>query len=127
MNTQDEHKQFERRAAELLRAAADGLDGATRSRLARARAAALEPTNRRPGWLEFRYLAPIGAVTGAALAVVLLFGPGQPATRVNDGTVAALYDMDLFSDAEAFDIAQESDLGFIEWAAAQGEQDESGG
>jgi hypothetical protein len=127
MNTHDEHGEFERRAAELLRTAADGLDGATRSRLARARAAALEPGARRRGWLEFRYLAPVGAVAGAALAAVLLFGPGKPAAPVNDGTVAAFYDMDLLADAEAFDIAQESDLGFIEWAAAQGEQDESGG
>ena len=127
MNTHNEHSEFERRAAELLRASADGLDGATRSRLARARAAALEPAARRRGWLEFRYLAPAGAVAGVALAAILLIGPGKPAGPVNDGTGAALYDMDLLSDAEAFDIAQESDLGFIEWAAAQGEQDQAGG
>jgi hypothetical protein len=127
MNTHDERSEFERRTAELLRAGAADLDGATRSRLARARAAALEPGAHRPRWLEFRYLAPAGAVAGVALAAVLLFGPGRPAAPVNERTVAALYDMDLLSDAEAFDIAQESDLGFIEWAAAQGEQNESGG
>jgi hypothetical protein len=127
MNEHDEDTRFERRAAELLRTSISGTDGATRARLSRARAAAVDAAARRPGWLEFRYLAPVGAVAGAALAAVLLFGPGKPAAPVNVATVAALYDMDLLSDAEAFDIAQESDLGFIEWAAAQGEQGESGG
>ena len=60
-----------------------------------------------------------------ALVVAMLLWSGtshRPA-----GEVGALDDMDLLADADAFDIAQESDLDFIEWAAAQGEQDESGG
>ncbi|HTQ35997.1 MAG TPA: hypothetical protein VMH77_03080 [Steroidobacteraceae bacterium] len=121
MNMNHETTEFERRAAELLRASAAGLDGATRARLAHARTAALQPAARTPGWLEFRYLAPVGAVAAATLATVLLLSPGKPVAPVNDGTGSALYDMDLLSDAEAFDIAQEPDLGFIEWAAAQGE------
>jgi hypothetical protein len=35
--------------------------------------------------------------------------------------------MDLLADADGFDLAQETDLEFIEWAAAMGEQDGAGG
>jgi hypothetical protein len=35
--------------------------------------------------------------------------------------------MELLADADALDIAQETDLDFIEWAAAQGERDGTGG
>ena len=127
MNTNSEPSEFERRAAKLLRASADGLDGATRSRLARARAAALEPAARTRGWLDFRYLAPAGAMAAAVLATVLIVGQGKPTLPVNDGAGAALYDMELLADADGFDIAQETDLDFIEWAAAQGEKDGTGG
>jgi hypothetical protein len=117
-NEQDE---FERRAAQLLRASADELDGATRSRLARARAAALDPASRVSTWLDFRYLAPAGAVAAAVLATVLFIGHGE-SSSVNDSSGTALYDMELLADTDALDIAQETDLDFIEWAAAQGEQ-----
>jgi hypothetical protein len=127
MNTDNESGEFERRAAALLRASAEGLDGATRARLTRARNAALEPATRPRAWLEFRYLAPAGAMAAAVLATVLMFGNGRPGAPVNEGTGSALYDMDLLADADAFEIAQESDLEFIEWAAAQGELDGTGG
>jgi hypothetical protein len=127
MNTNDERSEFERRAAALLRDSAENLDGATRARLTRARAAALEPAPRNRAWLDFRYLAPAGAVAAAVLATALILGPGRQATPVNDATTSALYDMDLLADADAFEIAQESDLDFIEWAAAQGDLDGAGG
>lgn len=126
MNMSNEKSEFERRAAELLRTSADGLDGATRGRLARARAAAVDPARPR-GWLHFRYLAPAGATAAAVLATVLVLGPGKPLAPVNDATGSALYDMELLADADAFDIAQETDLEFIEWAAAQAELDGTGG
>jgi hypothetical protein len=127
MNTSNEPDEFEQRAARLLRARADGLDGTTRARLAQARAAALEPAARTRGWLDFRYLAPAGAMAAAVLATVLFVGHGKPDAAVNDGAGAALYDLDLLADADALDIAQEADLDFIEWAAAQGERDGAGG
>jgi hypothetical protein len=126
MNTSNEPDEFERRAAGLLRASAEELDGATRSRLARARATALEPAARPRGWFDFRYLAPAGATAAAVLATVLFVSHGRPDV-VNDGTGVALYDLDLLADADALDIAQETDLDFIEWAAAQGERDGTGG
>src|SRR5262245_31317552 len=123
MNMSNEPDEFERRAAQLLRASADGLDGATRARMARARATALEPAPSARGWIDFRYLAPAGATAAAVLATVLFIGHGKPDAIVNDGGGTALYDLDLLADADALDIAQETDLDFIEWAAAQGERD----
>jgi len=127
MNTSNEPGEFERRAAALLRDSVDNLDGATRARLGRARAAALDPVPKKRGWLDFRYLAPAGAMAAAVLATVLILGPGQQAAPVNETPLSALYDMDLLADADAFEIAQEADLEFIEWAAAQGELDGAGG
>lgn len=121
MNTSNGQDDFEQRASALLRDSADQLDGATRSRLARARAAALEPAARTRNWFDFRYLAPAGAMAAAVLATVLFIGQGGN-SAVNDSGGAALYDMELLADADALDIAEETDLDFIEWAAAQGEQ-----
>jgi hypothetical protein len=121
MNTSNEQHDFGKRAGELLRASADEMDGATRARLARARAAALEPTSRVSRWFDFRYLAPAGALAAAVLATVLFIGHGESGT-VNDSSGTALYDMELLADTDALDIAQETDLDFIEWAAAQSEQ-----
>lgn len=106
---------FEQRTRALLRDSAEGLDGATRSRLARARAAALEARAPRGGWLRFRYLAPAGAMAAAVLVTVLFIGRGpQPVNEVAGG---ALDDMELLADADAFELSQENDLEFIEWAA----------
>ena len=126
MNMNNEPDEFERRAAGLLRASADGLDGATRARLTRARAAALEPAPRARNWLDLRVLAPAGATAVAVLATVLVLRHGQPDALVNDGAGIALYDMELLADADALDIAEEADLDFIEWAAAQGEHGAGG-
>lgn len=121
----DASDEFAARAAKALRASADDLDGATRARLGHARRAALDAAGR-PGWLEFRYLAPAGAMAAAVLATVLFIGGGQPA-GVNDGTAAALYDLELLADADAFELSQETDLEFIEWAAAIAELEGAGG
>lgn len=126
MNTSNGPDEFERRAAALLRASAEGLDGATRARLARARAAALEPAPAARRWLDLRYLAPAGATAAAVLATLLVLSHGRPDALVNDAAGMALYDLDLLADADALDIAEEADLDFIEWAAAQGEQDGGG-
>ena len=121
MSTSNEQDGFEKRASELLRASADELDGATRSRLARARARALESAASQGNGFGLRLLAPAGAMAAAVLATVLFIGHGESST-VNDSSGTALYDMDLLADTDALDIAQETDLDFIEWAAAQGEQ-----
>lgn len=125
MNDDNASGEFASRASKVLRASADDLDGATRARLGAARRAALDAAGR-PGWLEFRYLAPAGAMAAAALATVLFIGGGPP-VDVNDDGAAALYDLELLADADAFELSQENDLEFIEWAAAIAEQEGTGG
>jgi hypothetical protein len=127
MSNDRDLEEFGKRAGDLLRASADGLDGATRATLARARARALESTQRPRNWLDSRYLLPAGALASAALAAVLLVGRGTGPAVVNDGGAVALYDLDLLADADALELGQEADLEFIEWAAAMGEQGEAGG
>ncbi len=126
----NEHDEFEKRAGELLRNRVADIDGATRSRLAQARAAAVEAAAKPSGnWLDFRHLAPAAALASAAVLTVLFVVDGNKPLPVNETTTAALYDlgdMDLLADADGFDLAQETDLEFIEWAAAMGEQGAGG-
>ena len=121
----EEHKtDFEQRAAGLLRDSADSLDAATRSKLGQARHAALARMASRPAWLDLRVLAPGGAVAAAAVVGLMLWnGAGQRAAGDAGG---ALDDIELLADADAYEISQETDLDFIEWAAAMGEKDVAG-
>ncbi|HWL61174.1 MAG TPA: hypothetical protein VNQ32_00065 [Steroidobacteraceae bacterium] len=121
MSTDDQELEaFGRRAgAQLLRGGQ--VDAATRSRLAAVRAAALEAAGprRRPAWL----LVPAGALASAALVAVLLTRPPAPLPDdgVNAVAAAALYDLELLADADAWAIGEEADLEFIEWAAGMSE------
>jgi hypothetical protein len=117
---------FEQRTRALLRDSTGQLDGATRSRLAQARAAALAAHDTRRNWLDFRYLAPAGAMAAALLVTVLFVGRQDAPGGVNETAGSALYDLELLADADAFELTQEGDLEFIEWAAAMGEQGQAG-
>jgi hypothetical protein len=124
MNQENEVSEFERRAQSALRNSVEHLDGATRSRLAQARSQALATREAR-SWLDFRYLAPAGAMAAALLMTVLYVGrPDAPGVNAAAGNT--LYDLELLADADAFELTQETDLEFIEWAAAMGEQDVAG-
>jgi hypothetical protein len=128
MNTEDRKPdEFELRTRALLRDSVDRLDGATRSRLTQARSAALAQRAPRRAWLDFRYLAPAGAVAAALLMSVLFIGRHDARDPVNESAGGALYDMELLADADAYELSQETDLEFIEWAAAVEEQDQAGG
>src|SRR5687768_10742299 len=120
-------EQLGQRVGQLLRASAEQLDGATRSRLAQARAAALDAPARPRSWLTLRYLAPVGVMASAALATLLLVQSGLSPEPVNEAAPAALYDMELLADADALELAEESDLEFIEWAAGMAELEGAGG
>jgi hypothetical protein len=126
MNQDNELTPFEQRTRALLRDSAEHLDGATRSRLAQARAAALAQRDARRSWFDFRYLAPAGAMAAALLVTVLFVGHRDAPSRVNASTGNALYDLELLADADAYELTQEADLEFIEWAATMGEQDQAG-
>lgn len=125
--SEQQDEEFARRAGAALRASAESLDATTRSRLARARAAALAGAAPRRPWLTMPYLAPAGALASAALVTLLLITRGPAPDAVNEGTVAALYDLELLADADAFELADEVDLEFIEWAAGMAEMDGAGG
>jgi hypothetical protein len=124
MKHEDELSPFEQRARDLLQDSTRNLDGATRMRLAQARAAATSQLDARPGWFSFRYLAPAGAMAAVVLVAMLFMAPKD--AGVNDPAGNALYDLELLADADAFELSQEADLEFIEWAASMGEQGKAG-
>ena len=126
MNT-DKQDNFETRSRALLRTSADGLDAGARSRLSQARAAAVEAAGQPRGLNSFRFLAPAGAIAAALVMTVVFFGRPGTQPQVNGEPTAAFYDLELLADADAFELSQEADLDFIEWAVLMGEQDTSGG
>jgi len=121
--------EFALRAKALLGASADELSGRVRSRLTRARYAALEAA-RPASARHWRNWAPAGAVASGVL-IALLFIGRQGSAPV--GVVAAnpLDDVELLADADAYELGQEQaqeldqaqpgDYEFYEWAAGQTE------
>jgi negative regulator of sigma E activity len=119
----DETTEFEKRTRAALVASADNLDGATRSRLTQARHAALSLTEPRSTWLAWPQLVPAGAAAVAVLALILYVRQSDVQRDVNQDAGSTLSDIDLLADSDAYDISQESDLEFMEWAAAVGDSD----
>jgi hypothetical protein len=117
------------RAQQLFAGSTAGLDGHTRSRLARARAAAVAAagSQRRYGWLlpsrllspggVAARLVPLGGVAAALLVVALswqvLDAPVAPAASV------VLNDLDLLLEGENIDLFEE--LEFYAWLLEQPE------
>jgi hypothetical protein len=126
MSNDNELTEFERRTRAVLRESVDNLNAATLSRLTQARHAALDQRTRRKSWLDFRHLAPAGAVAAVALVAVLFVGQHGKLPHVNESGGGALYDMELLADADAYELTQESDQDFVEWAAAMGESGPEG-
>lgn len=118
----------ERRARELFDASVEGLDAATRSRLNRARHAALaeaEQARRDPwrGWLPAAAAASV-----ALLAVVLWQFQGGSMERVAGPTGADVPPADvveLLANGEGFDVASE-DPEFYTWLVDRGLPAENG-
>jgi hypothetical protein len=127
MSNDNNRTEFERRTRAALRASAEHLNGATRSRLTQARHAALAQQQPRRSWFDLRVLAPAGALAAAVLVTALLVGQHGRMPQVNPSAGGALDDMELLADTDAYELTQETDLEFIEWAAAMGERDQVGG
>jgi hypothetical protein len=113
---------LEERARALFRDSVDGLDFALRSRLTRARTAALEAASAsRPAWfLRKGFLTPAGVSAAAVLGAFLWLGSplGQHAVTVADGQ--SLEDLDIVASSDegagdAMDMLQD-DLEFYDWA-----------
>lgn len=105
----------ERRLIEQVRTALDDgearLDGATRSRLAQARARALEP--RRAAW---RWWLPAGGAVFASLLAAVIW-LGQPAQVPGNG-FGAVADLDLLTAGDNLELYQELD--FYRWLEEEG-------
>lgn len=127
MSNNEPLDEFESRTRAALRDSSETLDGATRSRLARARATAVAQVARRHRDFRLHLLAPAGAMAAAMLLTVMFFGRDGGTPQVNPASTTALYDMELLADADAFELSQEADLEFIEWAAAMAELESAGG
>ena len=104
--------EFERRTRELLERSVDGLPAQIRSRLTRARHAALEQAagarasrNVAAGW---RRWLPAGAMSAAVLTVLLIAGqhrtPVLPQASVSGGD-----DLELLADRDALALAQDQE------------------
>jgi hypothetical protein len=139
MSTQD-HTEFERRMKAALLESSDALDGRTRSALTRMRHAAIEAGEQRRGvftqWLASSSAVKRGWAPAGALAMALLVtfffaqqrdvdgglgGSGVVTALVNPSN--SLDDLDLVSDAEAYELSADEDFeldsDFYEWAAAK--------
>jgi anti-sigma-K factor RskA len=118
----EEPGDFEKRARALLEESVLRIDGRIRSRLNQARyaaAAELERSARRPFWRSFAFAPAAGVVAAVLLAVVLWAPrPGQMLPVAEPGS-SAVEDLDLVADSDTFDLIEQEDGGFYEWAVAQ--------
>jgi len=103
------------KSIELVRAALDdgvaNLDGATRSRLAQARAQALQARPRLWRW----WLSAGGAVFASVLVAALWFG--QPVPPPGNG-FAAVVDFELLTASDALELYEQLD--FYQWMEEEG-------
>jgi hypothetical protein len=109
-------RELERRSRAAFDSSVESMDGATRSKLARARAEALGGHRRgrsaAAGWV------PVGAAA-AALAAALLWPRGESGRPLPPEPAAfALEDFDIVAGGEDFDLLNE-DADFVAWAAAE--------
>jgi len=111
-------REFEHRTRTLLLESADGLSGAQRSRLTRARHAALA-AHRDRAPLRARGWMGAGAAAAAVLVALLVLVPhpgGAPVTAVAGGAVD---DLELLAEGDAVPLNEDQDVDydFYEWAA----------
>jgi hypothetical protein len=124
--------EFVRRARELLERSANELPARIRSRLTRARFAALDQRSARGGvgFSAWRRWLPAGAAAAVVLAVLMMEGPrlGSDLSQASAGE-----DFEMLADSGAFGLAQDQisqggdvDYEFYDWAV-NAAQDERGG
>jgi ferric-dicitrate binding protein FerR (iron transport regulator) len=119
--------EFEQRTRALLEDGVTRLDARIRSRLNRARHAAIEEAsrNRSSMWKRFSLMPAASAVAAAALVAFVLWPhphqrPGE-SLLAETGGHSTVEDLDLLADGDALDlVSEETDGGaFLEWAAEQ--------
>jgi hypothetical protein len=110
---------LERRARELLRESTDRLDGRTRSRLAGARAAAVEAARGGRGF-RFGFWVPVGTLAAAAAIAFLTWSarehsPGpqfadnqrEAPPGLDGGAPSPLDDLEILATHESFELLEE--------------------
>jgi len=120
MSNDERWTETERRAREFFDASVDGLDGETRSRLNRARQAALAEAGRARHSPWRAWVPAAAAASVALLAVVLWRMPGDALHRSAasaDGAPAAAV-VELLATSEGIDVASE-DPEFYAWLATR--------
>jgi len=112
-------REIEQRARELFAESVAGLDGHTRSRLSRARAAAVAAAGERRWnpWLAPSRLVPVGGAAAALIALALVWQ--IPQAPVASATPVVLNDLDLLLEGENLDFFEE--LEFYAWLLEQPE------
>ncbi len=103
MTEDDANRRFEERARRLFREQAESLDGATRSRLAQARARALERQERPATFWPWLSAGAVAAVAGVTAVAVL---------QTRDATLP-LEDLDVLMADESLELLE--DLEFYLW------------
>jgi len=113
--TDERMRELERKSRAAFDESVESLDAASRSRLTRARARALEELQRRrPAWSST--WLPAGAAAAAALAAVMLWQGEEGAAPATTPAFAALEDLDMMAGGE--DLAMfDEDEEFYAWAA----------
>lgn len=121
--------EFARRTRALLQESVANLDGAMRSRLTRARYAALEQAaaGNSPAWSWQRWL-PAGAIASAVLTVLIVVGQQRATPPLQASAPASGEDIELLADADGLALAQEADVDydFYEWAVYAAQDDHAG-
>jgi hypothetical protein len=122
MDMNEQMTDLERKARETFDASVEALDAETRSRLNRARQAAIAEldTAKAPAW---RSWAPAGAVAAALVAAVLWRVPGTGEAPQNGGAPLEL--VELVAEGEDLELMSE-DLEFYGWVAAQASESTNG-
>ena len=122
-------EEFARRSRDLLQESVANLDAATRSRLTRARYAALEQSaaGRSPARYWQRWL-PAGAIASAVLAMLIVVGQQRATPPLQASAVASGEDIELLADADGLALTQEADddYDFYEWAVYAAQYDHAG-
>lgn len=111
--------EFERRTHALLTQSAEQLPASVRSRLTRARHAALAARSARAPSVT-RWM-PLGAAVAAVLALLIVYVPHGHRALENPVPGAGLEDIELLTDSDAVPLNgdQDVDYDFYEWAAAE--------
>ena len=129
MSGMDEQSGLERRTRTVLEESVARVDARTRSRLNRARQAALEATaRRRPFGRSMSALPVAGAAAAGVLAIALalfMHGTFHQGLRT-DASQPSVEVLDMLADDDGITFMENYDHSFYEWAAAQADLGNAG-